>query len=228
MTQYRAADLDAFPWQDPIIDRDLSAPPGSPAKGDRYIIKATGTGDWAGHDNAITYYTGAAWVFIAPVEGLVCWIKDEDLLVRHNGAAWDVLVPAGSGMGYVLNLLALALSTIVSGSTYYFGGLIITLGTTAGLSRIYIPKDGTIKVAYIYSNAGTAGSAEAISVYIRKNGTTDYLVATLSISNNIRLFYNTALNIAVAQGDYLEIKVVCPEWVTVPYNWRWGGTIYIE
>ena len=41
-----------------IVDRDLNAPPGSPAEGQRWIVKAspTPTGAWAGHGNHV-----AAW-----------------------------------------------------------------------------------------------------------------------------------------------------------------------
>ena len=33
-----------------VLDRDLTAPPGSPADGDRYIVASGATGDWAGWD----------------------------------------------------------------------------------------------------------------------------------------------------------------------------------
>ena len=228
MAQYRVADLDAFPWQGQIIDRDLSSPPGSPAKGDRYIIKATGTGAWAGHDNAITYYSGSAWVFIAPIEGLVCWIKDEDLFIRHNGSTWDVLIPAGGGMGYSLAVFTTNLTNIVDDTTYYFGNYAFTAQTSPDTMRVYIPKAGTIKVAYINLYAVTAGSSENISVYIRLNNTTDTLVQTLGSSANNRLFSNAGLNISVNAGDYIEIKVVCPTFATNPAQARFGGNIYIE
>jgi len=228
MAMYRAAELDSFSWQGPIIDRDLSAPPGSPVKGDRYIVKATGTGDWAGHDNAITYYTGAAWVFIAPVEGLVCWVKDEDLFVRHNGTIWDVLVPAGSGMGYVLQVFAMQLVSPVDGATYFVGGAVLAVQTASGVARVYIPKAGSVKCAYIMMYSLTAGTSESISCYIRKNNSEDTLVGTLSQASNYRVFLNASLNIAFGVGDYLEVKFVCPTWSTNPQNVTFSGSIYIE
>src|SRR5882672_8949984 len=46
-----------------VLDRDLTAPPSSPAEGQRWIVKATGTGAWAGHNNAIAAWQDGAWQF---------------------------------------------------------------------------------------------------------------------------------------------------------------------
>ncbi len=40
MTQRRVPHLDTFAFQQPVLDKDLTAPPGSPSKGDRYIVGA--------------------------------------------------------------------------------------------------------------------------------------------------------------------------------------------
>ena len=52
-----------------VADRDLTAPPGAPAEGQRWIVKATGTGAWAGHNNAIAAWQDGAWQFSAPQTG---------------------------------------------------------------------------------------------------------------------------------------------------------------
>jgi hypothetical protein len=51
---------------------------------------------------------------------------------------------------------------------------------------------------------------------------------TLSVSASERVFSNAALNIAVAAGDYIEIKGVQPTWATNPATTIYGGYIYIE
>ncbi|NJO82927.1 MAG: DUF2793 domain-containing protein, partial [Blastochloris sp.] len=57
-----------------IKDRNLTAPPGSPADGDAYIVMATATGAWAGHDGKIAaYYSG--WIFITPKESFRVYIE---------------------------------------------------------------------------------------------------------------------------------------------------------
>jgi hypothetical protein len=100
--------------------------------------------------------------------------------------------------------------------------------TAAATSKVHVRKAGTIKMANIYSYSGTAGTAEAWSCYIRKNNTTDYLIATLSVATNERIFTNSSLNIAMAAGDYFEIKMVNPTWATNPLTFVPAGYVYIE
>lgn len=69
-------------------DRDLSAPPGSPADGDCYLVKATGTGSWAGKDGKIAFYMSTAWVFITAKEGMRAYVNDEDIEITFNGSTW--------------------------------------------------------------------------------------------------------------------------------------------
>jgi hypothetical protein len=135
--------------------------------------------------------------------------------------------PAAVGLGYTLKVQALT-SSPADGATVYFGMLPKAPTTTANISKIYIRKAGTIKIAEIYCYSGTAGSAESWSLYIRKNNSADTLIATLAVSASERVFSNAALSIAVAVGDYIEIKGVQPAWGTNPLTTIYGGYIYIE
>ncbi len=80
--------LNGLDWQESVKDKDLSTPPSSPATGDRYIIKATGTGAWAGHDNNFTEWNGSSWEFVSADEGTCCWVEDEDKNYAYNGTSW--------------------------------------------------------------------------------------------------------------------------------------------
>ena len=72
-----------------VKDRDLTAPPGSPAEGDRYIVAASATGDWSGQDkNVAVYLTG--WTFITAKEGFRAWVDDENRFVTYDGSAWVI------------------------------------------------------------------------------------------------------------------------------------------
>jgi hypothetical protein len=71
-----------------VLDRDLTAPPGSPADGDRYLVASSPTGDWSGQDRKIAAYQDGAWAFYTAKEGWLCWIADEDLLLCCDGPAW--------------------------------------------------------------------------------------------------------------------------------------------
>ena len=88
-----------------IKDRDLTAPPGSPANGDRYIVGASATGDWAGEDGNVAAYQDGVWAFYTPNEGWLSWVDDENILLKYDGASWSEFV--GS-----LNLTQLADGTV--------------------------------------------------------------------------------------------------------------------
>ncbi len=74
-----------------VIDRDLTAPPASPAEGECYIVAFSGTGAWAGWDGDVALFTGGAWLRLAPQEGWRVWIKDEGALGVRMGGAWLTL-----------------------------------------------------------------------------------------------------------------------------------------
>lgn len=66
-----------------------SAPPVSPAIGDRYVVLPTGTGAWAGQNNTIAAWTGDAWVFATALPGLqVQYWSGRQIVLRFSGAAW--------------------------------------------------------------------------------------------------------------------------------------------
>jgi Protein of unknown function (DUF2793) len=73
-----------------IVDRDLNAPPGSPAEGQRWIVKASPspTGAWAGHGNHVAAWQDGGWVFCVPQAGWFAYVIDESALVAWNGTAW--------------------------------------------------------------------------------------------------------------------------------------------
>lgn len=112
--------------------------------------------------------------------------------------------------------------------TVYWGELPKAPVAAAATSKVYIRKAGTIKVAEIYTYASTAGTNEAWSLYIRKNNSSDTLIATVSAATQERVFSNTALTIALAVGDYIEIKGVQPTWATNPLGVIGAGHLYIE
>lgn len=81
-----------------VLDKDLSAPPGSPADGDRYIVAATGSGAWLTHTGHVAAYQDGAWAFSIPKEGWLAWVGDEELLYVYTGSAWveyGLLTPNG-------------------------------------------------------------------------------------------------------------------------------------
>ncbi len=71
-----------------VLDRDLTAPPGSPAEGDRYLVKATATGGWSGHDGAVATFVDGGWTFAGARTGWRVYVAGEQVIIAWSGSAW--------------------------------------------------------------------------------------------------------------------------------------------
>ena len=72
-----------------VLTKSLTAPPPSPVEGARYLIYTpTPTGVWSGHSGNIAQRTGDAWAFTVPVDGMMVWVDDEDLLYAYATTVW--------------------------------------------------------------------------------------------------------------------------------------------
>ena len=144
-----------------------------------------------------------------------------------GGTAFVDTTITDSVQGYPLFVQALT-STPADDQTVYFGNLPKAPVTTGGISKIYIPRTGTINRVFINVYSGTAGTNEAWSLYIRKNDVTDTLIDTITSSSNERLFESSNLNLSVAAEDYIEIKGVQPTWATNPATTIYGGYVFVD
>lgn len=144
-------------------------------------------------------------------------------LIYQEGNGWSI---SNGENGYVLSLQALT-SSPGDSVTMYFGNLPKPPTATAATSKVFIPARGRIVRAEIYCFSGTAGTAEAWSLYVRLNNASDTLISTISAAAAERIFSNSAISIPVVVGDYIEIKSVQPLWVTNPLTTIFGGYVYI-
>lgn len=71
-----------------VIDRDLTAPPGSSNNGDLYIVATSATGDWAGQDGNFALWS-SGWIFYTPVAGMTIYVVDETKGFMYDGSAWQ-------------------------------------------------------------------------------------------------------------------------------------------
>lgn len=78
-----------------VIDRTLTAPPGSPAIGDTHLVATAATGAWATHDDKIAIYTARGWEFITPRTGQLVYVQAEDAYV-HSDNYGDWIVGFGT------------------------------------------------------------------------------------------------------------------------------------
>lgn len=92
--------IDNLQWLVPVLDKDLTDPPGSPTEGDRYIVASPATGDWAGKEDNIAEWNGTTWDFIAPLLGMSVLVTDEVDIYSFDATDW--LKPYGEGAGDML------------------------------------------------------------------------------------------------------------------------------
>lgn len=76
-----------------VLSRLTSAPPGSPASGDVYIVGPSGSGAWNGHDNDLAIWVAgdditSAWTFVTPRLGWSVFVEDEYYRYEWLGSEW--------------------------------------------------------------------------------------------------------------------------------------------
>jgi len=169
-------------------------------------------------DSLVTFNSERKRALVSPLSLPISAATQTALNLKANTSAF---------LGYALHVQALT-SSPADAQTIYFGQLPKAPVTTANVSKVYIRKAGTITAANIYCYSGTAGTNEAWPISIRLNNTTDTQIASVASATNERVWSNTGLSIAVAVGDYIEIKAVNPTWVTNPLTTIFGGYIYIQ
>lgn len=156
-------------------------------------------------------------------------------VLTSDGTNWLSSTPATTTSLYSTQFnLASGTGALVDSETRYlliFGAAAATTGTTSTSSaatRYYVHQSCTVKIARVFEVlAGTAGTNESWSWYIRVNATTDTLIEAVSSSSTGRVWVNTALSIALVAGDFFEVKSINPAWATNPNN-IYAGVVWIQ
>jgi uncharacterized protein DUF2793 len=79
-----------------VKDKDLAAPPGSPADGDRYIVGPSPSGAWAGQAGKVAVYNASTvaghspgWDFYTPRVRWTAHVEDEEVDYVYSANAWQ-------------------------------------------------------------------------------------------------------------------------------------------
>lgn len=142
-----------------VVDKDLATPPGSPANGALYIVASSPTGAWAGKAGQLAFWltTVGAWTFIAPREGFLVHVNDEDTFYKYDGTAWGVFSGGGGGSGTVTSVaLSAPTGFSVSGSPVTTSGT-LALSFSSGYSLPTDANQANWSTAYGWGNHASAG-----------------------------------------------------------------------
>lgn len=150
-----------------VADKDLTSPPGSPAEGDRYIVAASATGGWTGHEASIAAYQDGVWRFYAPNTGWAVWVDDEAGFYIFDGTAWIASPSGGGGGGVTTTQLADGTITQVGVNAASDTTNRLSVNSDAVLfnhngsdSRVIVNKSGTTDTASHLFQTGFSGRAE--------------------------------------------------------------------
>jgi len=123
-------------------------------------------------------------------------------------------------------------SSLTDAATYYYGSLGSIGGSTSeGGHKWLIPADCTlIGFAKVLRSTGAA-SSEASTLYIRKNATSDDELSNAIIFGGafeVKYANSLTLNINYSKGDFIELKMVTPSWVTNPTTMNMETILYFK
>ncbi|MBV1863466.1 MAG: DUF2793 domain-containing protein [Rhodobacteraceae bacterium] len=71
-----------------VASASVSAPPSSPATGDRYIVATGATLDWLGQEYSIATWQGSGWEFTPPQAGWQAHVLDQNANIVFDGSIW--------------------------------------------------------------------------------------------------------------------------------------------
>lgn len=98
--EYRIPVLEAFPWQEQVLDIKVVYPPEVSSKGDRYVVPKNipSNSSWYRHKNSIAWFDGTNWHYDVPQAGWVVYVESENEFYRFNGVDWVVNIPRFSSL----------------------------------------------------------------------------------------------------------------------------------
>lgn len=202
-----------------VLDADRTAPPPTPAEGDRHIVASGATGAWAGHADAVAVREDGTWRFLAPKPGWCAWSEADGALLVYDGTAWTDVAGAGTMSGSVTQLGINDTASdpnllTVRSNAALFGAVTVADGGTGDM-RLQISKEASAKTASVVFSDAFSGRAEfgligsdAFKLKVSNDGTTFVEALTIDQSSG---------NTAFPRGVLLT-GVISPSQITSNQN----------
>lgn len=146
-----------------VLDLTLTAPPSSPAEGERHVVASGATGAWAGQDGTIATWQDGAWAFLTPKAGWCIWSAADSGLFVFDGAAWQ----SAGGPSALDNLAHLGVNTAASSpnllavksNAALFAAIDAADGGTGDM-QLQVSKESSTNTASIFFSDNFSGRAE--------------------------------------------------------------------
>ncbi len=145
-----------------VLDLTRTAPPSSPAEGERHVVAIGAGGAWAGHGNAIATWQDGAWVFLAPKSGWCIWSAADAVVFVFDGAAWrDLRNLAVDNLPHLgINTTASAPNLLSVKSNAALLAAVNAADGGSGDARLQLSKESAAKTASVFFSDAFSGRAE--------------------------------------------------------------------
>lgn len=164
VTHNEALDLLDALVQIAVLDKDIATPPATPGDGDRYIVAATPTGDWAGQAGKIAVFRDGGWSFLQPRAGWHCFLADDLAFICWTGSAWKQV---SETIETLQNLTLFGVGTTADSTNPFSAKINKALWTAlsaaeggTGDLRYTLNKEGSGNILSILLQSGFGGRAE--------------------------------------------------------------------
>ncbi len=165
------------------------APPATPAEGQAWALGVSATGDWAGQDNTIATWRGGGWLFVAPRDGWLAWVRDVGELRAFTAGAWAVT----GGLTSLDNLPGIGVNATADDTNKLSVASDAILLNNAGAGhQVKINKATVGDTASLIYQTGFSGRAE-----MGLSGSDDFAIKVTSDGTS----WTTAINIVAATGQ---------------------------
>ena len=214
-----------------VLDRTRTAPPASPADGNRHLVASGATGLWAGWDLNVAFWVDGAWIRLVPRTGWLVWVAAEGLFLVWSGSVWDVVGEPRDVSDAVFSLVndadptkkaTFSLAGISAGTTRSFtlpntsSELAILAGTqTFTGNKTFsgtLTASGTVTVSAASASIGTATTTATYGM--GTGATTTGVSKTVNIGTGGASGSNTVVNIGSATAGAGGTTVVNTPTVT--------------
>lgn len=172
-------------WDAAMFDT-YTAPPASPAVGNRYLIGTPATGGWVGHDGEGAYWNGSNWVYDTAAEYYHVITDNETVWLLNNQLIGGGYAHGGSGLGGDLDVMFGAsdqtentylqtqlgtdipafrgiVSSVFWNSVSGHGGMVIQNTDDVPAWEYYLRRQSTGAAIGTYDMAGSAIVSEALT-----------------------------------------------------------------
>src|SRR4051794_21277672 len=147
-----------------VLDLTRTAPPPSPADGERHVVASGATGAWAGQGNAIATWQDGAWAYLVPKTGWCIWSVADNVEFVFDGAGWRDLrnlpVTLDNAVHVGINTTASAPNLLSVKSNAALLSAIPVASAGSGDARLQISKESAAKTASVFFSDAFSGRAE--------------------------------------------------------------------